>query len=218
MSPLSPERAPHRSRSWIRATVTNLSHHRCQPQEPRVRHTGALRGAVDQIDIQLFITTTYPRLVAAVALVAGSRAAGEDAVQEALVRAWEYTERGGTIDSLPAWVTTASLNLARSAVRRVLAERRLRSRMPETNSRSRDQWDASTLDVRRALAGLPRRQREVTVLRYYGGFDVHEIATILAVSDGTVKTLLHRGRQRLAGVLGEGSMNGGEVSVGSRAV
>jgi len=100
----------------------------------------------------------------------------------------------------------------------VLAERRLRSRMPETTSRSRDEWDASTLDVRRALAGLPRRQREVTVLRYYGGFDVHEIATILAVTDGTVKTLLHRGRQRLAGALGDGSMNGGEVGVGSPSV
>jgi len=173
---------------------------------------------VDEFEIRTFISTTYPRLVAAVALVAGSWAAGEDAVQEALVRAWEQAERGTTIDSLPAWVTTVSFNLARSRVRRVLAERRLRARMADVDATPRAEWDAATIDLRRALADLPRRQREVTVLRYYGGFDVHEIATILAVTDGTVKTLLHRARQRLAGLLGDPSTNGGELDVRSRAV
>ena len=44
---------------------------------------------VDEVAIREFLHTDYPRLVAAVALACGSRPAAEDAVQEALLRAWE---------------------------------------------------------------------------------------------------------------------------------
>jgi RNA polymerase sigma-70 factor (ECF subfamily) len=59
------------------------------------------------------------------------------------------------------------------------------------------------LDIERALERLSRREREVTVLRYYLGFDVAETAGILGVSQGTVKTLLYRARHELASALGE---------------
>ena len=57
--------------------------------------------------------------------------------------------------------------------------------------------------MERALATLPRREREVTVLRYHLDLDVAAIAETLAVSEGTVKTLLHRARRHLAAALGE---------------
>jgi DNA-directed RNA polymerase specialized sigma24 family protein len=53
--------------------------------------------------IATFVASEYPRLVGAVAHLCGSRPAAEDAVQEALVRAWEELERGAEIDSLAAW-------------------------------------------------------------------------------------------------------------------
>ncbi len=59
------------------------------------------------------------------------------------------------------------------------------------------------MDVARALAKLPRRQREATVLRYYLGLSVEEIAATLGVTEGTAKTTLFRGRQALARALGE---------------
>ena len=59
------------------------------------------------------------------------------------------------------------------------------------------------VDVLRALATLPRREREVTVLRYHLDLDVAEIAATLGVSSGTVKTLLYRARGHLAAALGE---------------
>lgn len=108
-----------------------------------------------------------------VAMVAGSRPAAEDAVQEALARAWERSERGEEIDSLTAWVTVVSLNLARSRLRRVVAERRARERMgSRAGTAAPGPLDAGErIDVLRALASLPRRQREATVLRYYLGLN-----------------------------------------------
>ncbi len=43
----------------------------------------------------------------------------------------------------------------------------------------------------------------MTVLRYYGGLDVAEIAAHLGISTGNVKALLFRARQALAAALGE---------------
>jgi RNA polymerase sigma-70 factor (ECF subfamily) len=156
--------------------------------------------ALDDETIRDFLETSYPRLVAAVTLVAGSRDAAEDAVQEALARAWE---RAGTeqIRSLPAWVTRVSLNLSRSRWRRIRAEAKAAARLGAASEHL--QADPRP-DVEQALARLSRRQREVTVLRYYLSMDVSEIAGVLDVSEGTVKTQLFRARRAMAELLGDG--------------
>lgn len=86
---------------------------------------------MDEVELAAFIRTSYPRIVGTVALVCGNRALAEDAVQDALARAWEHLERGNDIDSLPAWVTAVALNVVRSNFRRVLAEQRARRRRCE---------------------------------------------------------------------------------------
>ena len=146
---------------------------------------------------------TYPRLVAGVALITGNRAAAEDAVQEALARAWERSERGEQIESLPAWVTRVAMNLSKSRLRRMRVEAKHRdsvARMPVADGGGASD---SRIDIRRALAKLPHRQREVTVLRYYLGLNVVEIARTLELNEGTVKTSLFRARKALAAALGE---------------
>ena len=162
------------------------------------------RGPVDD-PIRTFVETEYRQVVATVALVCGSLPTAEDAVQEALARAWERLDRGEDIHRLAAWVTTVSLNLARSQMRRWRSERRARERLgavaPEAPDAPAASGDAHA--VRQALATLPRRQREVTVLRYYLGFDVREIAVELSIAEGTVKAMLFRARQSLAAVLGD---------------
>ena len=156
--------------------------------------------ALDDETIRDFLETSYPRLVAAVTLVAGSRDAAEDAVQEALARAWERA-RTEQIRSLPAWVTRVSLNLSRSRWRRLRAEAKAAERL---GSASEHLQADPRPDVEQALARLSRRQREVTVLRYYLAMDVSEIAGVLGVSEGTVKTQLFRARRALAETLGDG--------------
>jgi RNA polymerase sigma factor (sigma-70 family) len=144
-------------------------------------------------------------------MVCGNRAAAEDAVQEALARAWERGERGERIESLKAWVTTVALNVTRSGFRRLMAEhrarRRLESGLPHPPETERGVGAiaaaADTVDLRRALALLPRRQREATVLRYYMDMDVAEVAASLRISEGAAKTTLFRARRALAAALGE---------------
>lgn len=148
--------------------------------------------------------TTYPRLVAAVAMVSGSQAAAEDAVQEALARAWERSERGHPIESLPAWVTRVAMNLSMSRLRRIRVERRYAPRVAAAETAPAEAGAVEDrVDVVAALAALPRRQREVTVLRYYLGLDVAEIARTLELNPGTVKTSLFRAREKLATALGD---------------
>jgi RNA polymerase sigma factor (sigma-70 family) len=156
---------------------------------------------VDEVAIRAFLGTRYPRLVTAIAVMVGSRPAAEDAVQEALARAWERSLRGQEIDNLDAWVTVVAMNLGRSGLRRLMAERRARTR--STPSEMLHESNPERIDVVRELGRLPRRQREATVLRYYLGLDVAEIAEVLGVTQGTVKTTLFRARATLAERLGE---------------
>jgi RNA polymerase sigma-70 factor (ECF subfamily) len=164
------------------------------------RRAQTLGGHVDDDRIREFVDGEYAKVVATVALVCGSVATAEDSVQEALARAWERLDRGDGIDRLPAWVTTVALNLARSQMRRWRSERRARDRLGPLRDDLSDAPAASAdaHAVRQALAALPRRQREVTVLRYYLGLDVREIADHLGIAEGTVKAMLFRARQSLA--------------------
>lgn len=155
---------------------------------------------VDEVAIREFLHTSYPRLVAAVALTSGSRPAAEDAVQEALLRAWERSEKDEEIDSLEGWVTTVALNLVRSGLRRMRSERRARARLHTPGLD--DPPTADRIDVDRALVALPRRQREVAVLRYYLQMSTREVASALELDEGTVKSTLFRARAALAAALG----------------
>jgi RNA polymerase sigma-70 factor, ECF subfamily len=154
---------------------------------------------VDEIALREFLHTSYPRLVAAVGLVCGSRPTAEDAVQEALLRAWERSEKGEEIESLNAWVTTVALNLARSGLRRLRSERRARAKMH--GSGITEPLSSDRIDVERALSSLPRRQREAVVLRYYLQLDTREVGQALGINEGTVKSTLSRARAALAGRL-----------------
>jgi RNA polymerase sigma-70 factor (ECF subfamily) len=152
---------------------------------------------VDAERIRDFVEHDYARVVNVVALVCGDRGRAEDAVQDALVRAWDSRR---PIDALGPWVTTVALNRARDVARRASAESRAYARMGVAAEAvvAREVADFDAL-----LAALPRRQREVVVLHYYADLPVVEVARLLEVSEGTVKTCLFRARETLARSLDE---------------
>lgn len=154
---------------------------------------------LDDTTIRELLRADYARLVNAVALVSGSFAAAEDAVQEAIVRAWTSRE---PIGSPASWVAVVAMNLSRSTWRRTLAERRARERLGVASTEDARAVD-ERVDVARALGALPRRQREVAVLRYFLQLSTQETATALGVSTGTVKNSLAKARASLAVALRE---------------
>jgi RNA polymerase sigma-70 factor (ECF subfamily) len=152
-----------------------------------------------------FVRVEYPVLVAALGLVCGSREAAEDAVQEALAKAVVAEQRGRHIDSLPAWVRVVALNLLRNRWRSLGRERVAIRRLVHTGTGDPDGGGSreDVLDLRHAVARLPRRQREAVALHYRLGLSVAETATAMGVTDGTVKTLLSRARSALSAALGD---------------
>jgi RNA polymerase sigma-70 factor (ECF subfamily) len=122
------------------------------------------------------------------------------------VRAWERTTKGEAIDSLGAWVATVALNVSRSGVRRKIAERRARQRLGAPSTSAPDRPHGDTVDIERAVAALPRRQREVVVLRYLLDLNTAEAAATLRINEGTVKSELSRARAALAQRLRAASM------------
>jgi RNA polymerase sigma-70 factor, ECF subfamily len=155
---------------------------------------------VDENEIRRFLAEDYARLVNGLALLCGSLPAAEDAVQEALARAWERAERGRRPESTKAWVTTVARNLLRDRFRRMRAERRAHERLPQPAAEG-PAGAETRMDLARALAALPRRQREVAVFRFYLDLDPAEIAAVLGIPEGTARGALHRARRSLAEAL-----------------
>src|SRR5690606_4130737 len=140
--------------------------------------------------VERFVDTEYPKVVAAVRLITGDRESAEDAVQDALVKAWQRPD-ADQIESLAAWVTVVASNNACSRLRRRAAQQRAYDRSGVTSDAG-DPPDRSvdSITVRDALAELPDRQREVATLYYLLDQPIRAIAAALGVGEGTVKTSL----------------------------
>ncbi|CAN5449936.1 SigE family RNA polymerase sigma factor [soil metagenome] len=128
--------------------------------------------------------------------VLGDAAAAEDAASEAVSRAALRWRRVRS-HAMP-WVVRVSTKLA-------IDQARKRSRVGPTplfDDRSESDATPDEFGVSAALAKLPRRQREVIVLRYFGELSEREIATELGMAPGTVKSHASRGLDSLRHQLG----------------
>lgn len=140
--------------------------------------------------------TQWRQTVAAVARSTGDLNLAEDAVQEALAR--YLATPATTVENLGAWITVVARNSARDRQRALASERRALARwVSQQVPEAPDSAPTELLDMRTALANLPPRQREVCALRFFAGCSVEQVARELGVTTGTVKTQLHRARQRL---------------------
>lgn len=161
------------------------------------RSSATRRSRSDELNE--FVSTHYRRVVGAVTLITGDRAAAEDAVQDAIVKAWERHDQ--QLDRLAAWITVVASNGARDVGRRSTAERRAIERVghrAETVSVDPLPLDAELVS---AVTELPLRERQAAVLHYVHDLSVADVASAMDVADGTVKTLLSRARGHLAAAL-----------------
>lgn len=128
-----------------------------------------------------------------------SREEAFDIAQEAFLRTWAQWSRLGVSDRDP-WRFTmrVAVNLATSRLRRVI---RFRHRIPQLLSQeqnpSAEDVATSRIEVIEALKGLSPRQRVAIVLCEGLGLSSAEAASILEISDATMRVHLSRGRERL---------------------
>lgn len=152
-----------------------------------------------QQSIDGFLANDYGRVVASVALATGNRELAEDGVQDALVKALSSTKAP---DSLAAWVTVVAANEVRQTMRRKAIEYRVTGTAVDEELAT-DMGDvAVSIDVARAVEDLPPRQRDIALMYYYIDLSVADIASAMHITEGTVKTQLHRARETLANALG----------------
>jgi RNA polymerase sigma factor (sigma-70 family) len=190
-----------------------------QPGALLVRHyvVDVTEGGLNDRRFEDFFVFEYPRLVSALRMVTGDGEAARYAVDEACARACERLSRGRSIDVLGAWIRVAAFNVTRDKLRRRRSERLTRERLAQRATNRGDDLSAAVaeaIDVRVALARLPRRQREVVVLFYFLDRPVEAIALDLDIPSGTVKAALHRARIALAELLDEDAQEAGRIGNG----
>lgn len=145
----------------------------------------------------------YPRLVAHAALVAGSTSDAPDLVQEALIATFRGRARFTTVEQAEAYVRRAIASRAIDEVRRRRRERLVALRAAaEPTPPDTVEPPGPGRDVLRALAHLSPRERACVVLRQMEDLSVVETASVLNLSEGSVKRYTSDGLTKLAQILG----------------
>ena len=152
-------------------------------------------------------------------------AAAADLAQETFVRVYRAAPRYQESGRFESWLFRIAANLVKSRQRRPdqraahlsleeasAAERELAARGAERRP-DEAAWRAELRDaLQKALPQVPLVFREAVLLRDVEGWSYREIAEMLGVEEGTVKSRAHRGRQRLKELLaplyGEGVFEG----------
>jgi len=143
----------------------------------------------------------YRRLVAQLYAFTSDVTEAQDVVQEAFARALARPRALTDVDNPEAWLRTVAINLVRRRWRRrrLLDTILLRDRPVQRLIEPGPEPDRT--DLTGALRGLPQHYREVVVLHYFADLSVDEVATVLSVPVGTIKSRLSRARAALAAQL-----------------
>jgi RNA polymerase sigma-70 factor (ECF subfamily) len=144
-----------------------------------------------------------PALQAAARHVLGTTGEARDCVHDALIRVWSkegvYRPERGTLRAfLVVCVRNEAISRKRSDVRHVATEQRAAVATPAFGVDV-----AERVAVREALAILPREQRDVIELAYWGDYTQAEIASRLGIPLGTIKSRAALGLRKLARTLNQ---------------
>jgi RNA polymerase sigma factor (sigma-70 family) len=138
----------------------------------------------------------HPRLVGMLGLYCGDADVAEDLAQEALIRLCRDWRRVRKLQAPEGWLHRVAINLAHSHYRRKALERKALSAL---GSRPREELEAHRhVESLELLKNLPPRQKAALLLHYYIDMTVQEVAQVMEIPEGTVKTLIHRGTRSLS--------------------
>jgi len=147
----------------------------------------------DEDDYRAFVEARYARLVRAAVLFGSGEQDAEDAVQETLIRCYSSWGRVSAANDRDAYVYRVLVNgISRSRRRRWRGEIPCQE-LPEPSPTDDPAAEVSLSHcIRASLDRLTHEQRQVLVLRYFADLTEAQIATVLAIAPGTVKSRASR--------------------------
>ena len=161
-------------------------------------------AAGDADALGAFYDRWAPQVQAAVLAIVRDRVDAEDVVEEAFWQAWRQAARfDGARGSVASWLLTIARSRAMDRSRALLRRRETAvDDAMELASGAPDPAEQAAASERRsavaaALHGLPKPQREVIEMAYFGGLSQTEIAASLGQPLGTVKTRARLAMQKL---------------------
>lgn len=158
-------------------------------------------GAESDVDFEAFVRARLPALLRFGRALTGSEDAAADLVQDALERTlMRWGRIAAAANSDPEGYVRRVMVTRNISLWRRLRREWLAGEVPERPSA--DPEAAGDGEVWQALVQLPTRQRAVIALRYYDNLSEREIADLLGVSVGTVKSQASRGLEKLRVALG----------------
>lgn len=146
-----------------------------------------------------------PELSRLAFLLTSDHDAADDVVADALCAAWQQWPAVSAAANPKAYVRRIVVNLAANRVRQAVRGRRslwLLAGLTRDTAPAPDL--PASLDVREALEQLPAGQRQCVVLRYGLDLSEAEVADLLGISQGTVKSQTSKAARRLRHILGGG--------------
>ena len=149
-------------------------------------------------DLSAFVAARWPTLVRSAQLLGCSPSEAEDVAQSTLMRClvhWDKVDRAADRD---AYVHRILINVLRAARRRRWNSETAVEFPPDRPGPDEFGAVETSDSVLRALRRLPLDQRVAVVLRYYLHQDEAQMASVLGVAPGTVKSRLSRALKTLA--------------------
>jgi RNA polymerase sigma-70 factor (sigma-E family) len=155
------------------------------------------RGGPDDPGFRDYVAARGGSLLRMAYVLTRNQADAEDLVQAALAKTYQAWDRIEDVKSLDGYVRRAMVNTHISWWRRRRVEEYPTDDIPD--QAVADHADDSELAdaLRRALGRLPSRMRTAVVLRYYEDMSEAEIAAVLGISQGTVKSTVSRAVAKL---------------------
>lgn len=124
----------------------------------------------------------------------------EDAIQEALLRAWKNRHQLRDMEHFRSWLCRITANACQDVLRKRQHEGVYYDAMVDNQPAS---IDLEQMVLRDALSTLSPEVRVCMTLYYLDGIPVREVAQTLEIPEGTVKTRLMKGREKMSKLLRE---------------
>jgi RNA polymerase sigma-70 factor (ECF subfamily) len=156
----------------------------------------------DHEAFEVLATSAADRLYAVARLILRATDLAEDAVQEALVRAWLQLPTLRDPERFDAWLHRLLVNACADQGRQLRRwTQQVRPLLLDTAIDDGTGAVADREQLERGFSRLKLEQRTVVVLHYYSGFSAAEIARILGIPEGTARSRLHYATEAMRAAL-----------------